>query len=273
MTRIELPTSTPEERDKLEKEIREIKKGIKKPHTKVIKKRSCFDCWSCCSFLLLVLLALVIFVFIILAKTGFFQIPFFTDIFYKSPQPVYVVQAPFFNEDEKQKLAESFEQRIVEQAFSQVDPDKLKEGLISEDQRINLDLNIFESEITLLFRTGLTQGLEQEYKFEGSQVAITPSELEFFTHVLKPKDVYLTLGLKPTIKDGELNLELTKIKIGNLALPSALANVVVEYYLGNKIKEVSKSLFPFTKIESLTLTEGQINISGYLQVKDLEDKF
>lgn len=270
MTRIELANSAEQEREELKQELKKELKEKKQP-PKVVKKRSCLSCRSCCSFLVLIVLALLFFILMSLAKTGLFQIPFFSDIFYKIPEPVHIVESKNLGVEEIEKLSQSFLEGVREQALEQIDAADLKKGFIPPDETIDLSLDISEEELTSLINYALSSGQNSEYKLEDSQLAVTPEGLQFFSHVLEPRDFYITADFLPEVKEEKFDLKLEKIKIGVLSLPSFLSDIFSKYFLSSKIQEIVEDSFLLSKIESLELSKGKVNIYGSLKAGDLQD--
>lgn len=194
---------------------------------------------TCCVFYLIIFLVLCIFALAVVAKVGIFEIPVFSKIFYKIPEPSRLVLSSGANQD---NFLESF---------------LVKPG--SKD----ITFEITESELTTLLKTPAEQS--QDLTIEELQAAIMSDRIEIFGHLKSPLDAYLTLEIFPQVDEGLLDFTVIGIKIGNLPLPASLANWLINKLLTEPIEQFNQTIKQVGTIESIELQEKKIKIQAQLK--------
>lgn len=164
------------------------------------------------------------------AKTGIFQIPVFSSIFYRLPQPSRQIE-------------------IKDHAF--IAGKNLNYSVNPETKKITLELT--EEDLTFLLRQALTKN--NPYFAPNLQAAVLNNEVEFYGLLLKPFAANLTLKLKPSFSAGQLDFTITKVKIGDLSLPAGTATALVHRFFSRQLEQFNSVLAKF-KPESLQLSEG-----------------
>ena len=162
-----------------------------RPRKRKKKKRRRKSLWSrlkfnCCLFLLVIFFGFVIISLATLAKSGIFQIPFFSDIFYKIPEPT----------------------RIVE--ISQTDINQFSQGLNVKVTPEKITLDVSEEELTHFLRQILAKG-ENPYFTNTVQAVIEPEGVEVFGLLLRPVKANLTVWLAPELIENRFNLKVNNI--------------------------------------------------------------
>lgn len=198
---------------------------IKKHHF----KRNCY------------VLVLILFVFSLItataavAKTGIFEIPVFSSIFYRLPKPSRQIE-------------------IENQAM--IGGKNLNFSLNTETKKITLELS--EEDLTFLLRQALTQK-NNPYFAPNLQAAILNNEVELYGLLLKPFSANLTLKVKPIFSDHKLDFELTKIKIGGLPMPAGYGNIIIHRLLAKPLEQLNSAAAKF-QLESLELSEKKAKV-------------
>ena len=179
------------------------------------------------------------------AKTGIVEIPVFTPLFYRLPEPTRTI------------------------AIS--DPDKFFQPFgVQFLPNDSLGVEFTEEQLTFLFRQYFT-GKKDSYFAENSQVVIVGQEIEFFALLLKPISANLTLNLKPELVDGNLVFDLTGARIGSLNLPVSFADWLIDKLLQNKLEEFRQNMQDF-QLTDLSLSEGKANLTVKVDLADLTQK-
>lgn len=234
------------EEEKMREEIREeVVSDVKR------RRRKKF--LTCCLLGLLVVIFILVSAAVGLAKTGLIDVPVFSKIFYKVPVPQKVVTATpeeitNFNEGATKKLEDEVKPRI-------------SPGVAG--QKIEVSLEFTEKELTAFLR-----GLEMngESPISNSQISITPENLEIFGEINKPNKTYLTIRLKPEIKNGNIKITIQKIKIGTLPIPAIFGNFLVDKFLSDQLLKAEEAISKVGKLENIDLDEGKITLTGLVDV-------
>jgi len=159
------------------------------------KRRSC-PISSCCFTYIIFFIVFCIFVIAMLAKIGMFNIPIFSDIFYRQPEPLRIVVPTIVDEKD---LLKNFE-------------------IQNENSELTFELD--ESQLTYLINSPLQNSID--VRFDRLQAVITSEDVELFGHLVSPVDSYLTINILPKINQGLLDFEVKSIKVGSLPLPAMI---------------------------------------------------
>ena len=170
----------------------------------------------------------------ILAKTGVVQIPVFSEIFYKHPEPSRIIKI-----DDDQK---GFEIEVNAQLQN---------------------LEISEQQLTYFLKQLLTRG-EDPYFAQNIQATISVDGIEVFGFLQKPLRTNLTLMVRPYISTGKLNLEVIKVVAGNLSVPPALFGWLTKDFLADILDELNQKLETFGDLEKIELYLGKLVIDFQL---------
>ncbi|MDD5043882.1 MAG: hypothetical protein PHD51_04735 [Patescibacteria group bacterium] len=233
----------------IEKEIRPVK----------IKRGKFLGCGSCFFTCLIILLAVFIFGLWAAAKTGLWGIPFFSDWFYKTPEPLHWVSP----------AGEKFS---PEKILSDGVKESLPRGNIAgQSVKIPVNLTITEGELTELLRAA-ENGLNNNnfgVKFSGSQIAVSEEALELFTKaVIKgERETFLTVRVIPEVREKKIELHLLDVKLGDLELPALLGNYLVKNFLEGRLNELSEKNSSFGEITAINLKDGKMIINTKLNIE------
>lgn len=249
MTRIEENTKQNNVSD-LEAEVEKLKKSLKRKQSKKI-----LTCGSCLLFFILAILILGILGAYALAKSGLKEIPFFTKHFYQEPLPSYLVKSEDSTAAGKD-IAATLEKNAREQALIQKKTENLK-----------INLNLSEEQLTALLREQAKSSDYLNSKIDYIQLAVLPENLELFTK-LKESRVFITLNIKPEIKNSKVDLNVEKFKVGNLAMPKFAGNLLVTDLLAKSINKMLQSYADSYQILAIDLTAKSVLVE--ILIKNLK---
>ncbi|MFA5076253.1 MAG: hypothetical protein WC480_02430 [Patescibacteria group bacterium] len=187
-----------------------------RPEKTVIKKRSLFSCGNCVLFLLVLLLLFSSLAGYTLARTGLFQIPIFSALFYQTPAPSHLVTATPSD-------LESFN-------------NKLGQSVILGAKEI--DLSLTEAELTAVVQNGFLESDSESLVVSYVQVAVADSGIEFFVQLEKPLRGFLTVNIVPLLDD-EKKIKVNQLKIGNLVIPRFIGESYVQKMLASELSKLS----------------------------------
>lgn len=254
-----------EEADSVEPEIVDWQQRLpkkEKRRRKVAKRRRLKKC--CLLLFFLVLLILLVVTTAAIAKTGIWEIPVFSRLFYQIPQPTRKIEI----KDDTQ-LA----QKAPRFSF-------------------NKDNNIFrmelgEEDMTFIIRQTLARQSDP-YFAQNSQLVFSEGRTEFFGLLLKPVKTNITaVANVDYLKDQDkFDFKLTKVKLGDLSLPPTIVEWLAKKYgekkIGQKLVELGisfekvKELFSHlgqanTRLNKIEVLEGKIVIEFFVDVEKIKD--
>ena len=241
MTRIENENKKPDQLDEMQDEIEHLKKQLKHKQSKKF-----FNCSSCAVLLIIIFVALGAVFASIMAKSGLWQLPFFTDYFYRQPEPVHLVKDSNFTEND---LVNRLQQIALAEAKIQ--------GKVSN---LSINFEISEEELTAFLRNQVKKNEALAKKIEFWQIAIEADSAQLFLKANSSKNLILILDFIPSIKDGKLSLGVKNFKIGNLTLPKFFGNLLVENIGANTFNSLLNSFGSIGKIEQVVLADHKIKI-------------
>ncbi|OGY48487.1 MAG: hypothetical protein A3J65_01185 [Candidatus Buchananbacteria bacterium RIFCSPHIGHO2_02_FULL_45_11b] len=190
---------------------------------------------NCCFLVLLLFIFSLTLAAAAVAKTGIFEIPVFSSVFYRLPKP-------------KREI------KIENQASA--GGQNLNFSLNTETKKITLELS--EEDLTFLLRQALTRA-NDPYFAQNLQALIFGGEVELSGLLLKPLKVNLTLKLKPLLADSRLDFKLTKIIVGSLPIPAEYGNMTVHRLLQKPLEQLNSAMVKF-QLESLELSEKKAQV-------------
>ncbi|MBU1164172.1 hypothetical protein KKA15_01245 [Patescibacteria group bacterium] len=196
---------------------------------------------TCCFGYMIIAIVLAILTLAMFAKTGLFEIPVFTKYFYQQPQPTRVVVPTDSDTIEN----------IITQNFAGLTPSK------------ELNFVLTEGQLTTMLNEPIAAN--DDSSIDQLQAVITTKNIEIFGHLNEPVDAYLTLGVVPIAKDGLFDFDVTNIALGNMPIPTILANFIIDNVLRSQIEEYNKTITEFGNITSIALEETKLNINAQLK--------
>lgn len=191
--------------------------------------------FSCCLFYSIILLVLCVFILALVAKTGIFNIPFFSYLFYQKPAPTRTVTVSSLLE---------------------------KDELITQVSNQEITFEINENQLTSLLNAPVKKS--QDIVIDELQAAIFSNQIEIFAHLKTPVDTYLTLEVLPQVTASLLNLEIIGIKVGNLPLPVGLANYMIDKLLAPQMEQFNQAVKEIGTIKSLELQDTKLIIKAQM---------
>jgi hypothetical protein len=182
-----------------------------------------------------------------IAQTGIFQIPGFSQVFYRLPQPVRLVELP-----------EPF--KVTTEGFSV--KASSEEGLMV--------FNFGEKEMTYVLRQLIMRSKDPIFG-DNIQVVFLDKEIEVYGLLLKPIKANLTVRFRPEVKNEVFNYAITKLKIGNLSIPPFLAESYLRRTLGVKNKSFEDQMFALVRVKNIEVKEGSLSLIAWVDTKRLMD--
>lgn len=242
MTRIEQENKPNQQFDELESEINTLKKQLKRKQS-----RKFFNCRSCALLIIIIFIVMGSFMAALAAKTGLWQIPFFTAYFYHQPVPIYEIKAADFDEgDLVAQLGQSAKMQAIKQQKS---------------SDLNISIELGEEKVTALLLAQIKKDESLAGKVETLQLAFTGDTAQLFIKLRSPQDMILTLDFRPEVKDNLLRVKVLKIKLGDLNLPKFLGSMLADNIIDNTINQQLNSYGQIAEIESIELAEHKISIN------------
>ena len=228
MTRIERSSdvATKEDLKHLEKTFKKNKKG------KSNFKNTC--ACSCCLGSGFTLILVIVFVLIIISKFGFWKIPVISDIFYTKPLPRREIVIKESVDEYLKKIEES-----------------VVNDLLSSKESINL--NLTEEYITVLLLNE-----NKEFSFDTFSFSVNKDDIEIYILSSSISKAPIILRLKPLFKDENFSIQLTKMQLGEINIPSFLVTYLSDLMLGKMFDSFKDKLIYIKEFE---LSQGSIDIS------------
>jgi len=175
----------------------------------------------------LAILILIVWAIIWVSKTGMWQIPLFTKVFYHVPEPV----------------------RLVSQSNENL-PDLI---LKSKDSLINGKLKISEAELTFLLANSISN---VSLGISRPNVAIQNSEIEFSFLIPKRNNALVRLYLIPVLNaDQEIDFEVKQTYLGQVTGPNWLIGQPTRILLAQELKPILKVA---PKIQQVSTETGNL---------------
>jgi hypothetical protein len=248
MTRVEtnLPSTEVGSAD-VQAAIKEEAKKLR-PEKQVITKRPLFSCFNCLVVFLIIIAVLIGWVLMLVAKTGFVDIPLFTDWFYQEPKPIHEV------------VIKPGEQLTMDQqALRTTQAMQVGQAVVFTDKELTL---LVQDSIKQLNQTG------NKLTIESGQIAIEPEEAELFVKLATPVSGYLAIGFIPQLENRNLIFVPKKVKIGDLNVPVVVAKIIFDQVINSELKNSLKDL-PLN-LKAVRLETGKMLIDFEVDVNKLK---
>lgn len=230
----------------------EIKQEVKKEFFRSElrgKFRKFFKKIGCLLFILLILVSVAIIGSAAIAKTGLWNIPVISKIFYEQPEPLRQVAVS----------------RSVVSIVADLGWQAAKNALNSQSDVLTISLT--EEELTALARESFASSslLRSRINVDTLQLVVQPNEIEFFSQLFWPRQTHLTIGFVPLIEEGEIKLELTRWHLGGLRMPLGLGNWFLNKFLNSRFDQMLASVLQKVQVEEISLGQTEIIFRGGLK--------
>ncbi|KPJ85811.1 hypothetical protein AMJ57_01735 [Parcubacteria bacterium SG8_24] len=228
-----------------EEERDELKKEIKQELRHEAARRKLISCGACLVAELVLLSIPVIFVLVVLAKTGLMTVPLLTGWLYEPVAPTRIV-AP---------LAGSTMQDVLESLPFRADVD-LQTGIV--------ELKLTEQELTTILRDTFDMLQEQEsfpLEVHSPQMAVTEQWFEMFA--VAPRDdreIPLRLRFVPEVQDGQFEFAPQEMSLGGLTVGEGLSGMMFTFFGGALEDRLNEMFSGIGRLEEMRLEEGRIGI-------------
>ncbi len=247
MSRIEKDSQTKGEMVQMKEDvIKEVRKGKKGGSSKM----------TCSLIFLFALVVGVFFVLWIIASTGLVSIPLLSRVAYKPLEPTRIIY-PGTPVDV-----------VAQETFQTTIAYRLQEGG-GEIKDKSISLKIREESLTATLRDTLSVSGLNFFDGANAQIAVLKNgHFEIFIPVTGiNKESSVVLNLSAQIDDGNVVLEIGKMKLGSLTVPKALVSSLVGGAAKNELEILNKDLGSFMKIDSILYEKGQVEFAGSLTVE------
>lgn len=191
----------------------------------------------------------------LVAKTGMWEIPVFTDVFYEVPAPTReVIAEGDLDEVLTEELTDLVNERVQEIGGADID----------RSLSINLEETVLSAALPLL-----SQDSEGMIGDKAQVAALEDTGLEVFLPLAKSElNTAVMLDLVPYIdEDSSLQVDVNQLRLGQLKFPTWLVNLVLRRPLSLASWELNREISKYAELESVTVYEGYINLSGELTME------
>lgn len=230
-----------------------MKEEIREEVIKELKRKKRRKTLTCCMLELFLVILVFSLIATAIAKTGFFKIPIFSKLFYKTPSPQKIIN---ITPEEIKNFEIDLTKKLKSQVESQIQP-----GV--SGQKIEVALEFTEKELTAFLRTLEMQGTSP---IKNAQVAITNETIEIFGEITEPSKTFLTVALKPSVENDKLKITLQKTKIGALSIPPSLGNFIIDKFLSSQLQAVEEAIGKAGKLESINFKDGKVILHGLIDI-------
>jgi len=245
MTRIEqeeAPQNTSKVQE-LESEIEKLKRGLKRKQGK-----KAFGCSSCLVIFLVIVITLVLLLLYFVAKSGVKEIPYFSQRFYQEPVPSHYVAEKEYTEEQKNILL-LLKNKIVENTQGKSNADK-----------IEFSLDLPEELLTRIIQDEINKNENLAQKIDYIQLAINKQNIEIFAKNQEPSNIIVTINIEPRLENDYIDLKVVNFKLGDLSLPSFLADASFVTIAEKIFNSVIRTAAEKGKIEAVNLDQGVISL-------------
>ncbi len=237
--------------ENLEDEINRLKRGLKRKENKRF-----FSCGNCLITVLVVAVVVGFYFAYLVALTGLWHIPFFSQKFYTEPQPSYQVDDSSITAKQKDIIA------LLQQEVTQAGISLNKLG------DFNVFMTLSDQQLTAIARDQIADTETMSQKIEYAQIAILEENIEFFIKAKEPSNFIFTINVEPRIKNDNIDLKVVEFKLGLLRLPNFLANISVAYFSEKGINSFLNMFEGFGQIRKIDLHKGELILEIF--IKDIK---
>jgi hypothetical protein len=174
----------------------------------------------------------------LIAKTGIYDIPVFTKIFYQQPMPIHeVIPSP--------NQAAEWEKKMQINPFSAEQVKKVE---------------FTEGDLTTMFWVALEKAGAQQGKIaiKTGQIAVDQNQVELFAEFTAPFHALVSVGLLPQIENQQLVFKTESLRIGNLEVPFDFTKNLISSTLNTQMSKGFEGL-PII-LKRVSLEAGKIVI-------------
>lgn len=215
------------------------------------KKNSCLK---------ILILFFVFFVFgcaWLVASTGLVSVPVISRFAFHEPKPVRLVE-PTSSADEYTK---TFFTSLVQTRW------KESGGKLTDR---SVEITLPESVLTASVQSFLREsGFVGFFNTDRVQIAVLQdNQLELFVPIhVKNETTACVLRVNLMAKNGSFDLELSRVELGSLVLPSQVIAAILQPFVNRELSVLNKSLSSYMRVDSLSTQNGSIRATGTLTVE------
>lgn len=126
-------------------------------------------------------------------------------------------------------------------------------------QKRDVSIALSEEELTGVLRQALIVDAERPY-FSQIQMVVTPDEVEVFGELVRPMRGYVTVGMVPRAHDGEISLQVHRLRFGQLPLPSGAANGIIQITAEKTLNTLFHQLGRLGTLSSVELRDRSMTV-------------
>ncbi|MBI4437447.1 hypothetical protein HY631_00665 [Candidatus Uhrbacteria bacterium] len=247
MTRVEKNASVAQQIEKVEGSVvREVRSASRR-HRPAL---------TCSLIVLTVVVGFLVWAGWLVAATGLVEIPLLTSLAYDAPAPLRVVTPG--------TPVEIF----VENALTRELTARLQSGSGElEDRRVTLTVS--EASFTATLRSLLEGSGLSVFDPAFAQMAIDPeSGAELFVPIKNnPRASAIRVDVAVTAQDGTVSITPTRLRVGSLDVPAVFLRALVNPLLQQQLAKLNDALIGYARIDSVTLAQGEMTLTGALSVE------
>lgn len=235
MTRVVKKPNGGAEYEYLEKEVRTLKKQLKKKENK--------HTFGCCGCAMLVFIVFVVFGIFFLTRMGLVAVPYISDWVYEQVEPVYWIS---FQDLPDRSLTDIIRSRI--EAFAAT-------GTVDA----SLSLQLSQEEVSrALYNSVAAEG----ERFSYAQIAFLEDEMEIYLEWGEERPYAAIVRAVPEYAAGDFELEVLHTQVGTQVLPNAVGEALTAIFIEGPLNTVLSLGQRFASISNISLIEGNLYIEG-----------
>lgn len=203
---------------------------------------------SCFGQLMFVLVVLVFGAGLAIARTGLWDVPVLTPLFYQPAQPSRIVN-------------------VDETALKTVGP--MLSGTLEQYRSEGRDdLPLSEANLTSLLQKAIIE--QKNSPISDLQAVIEPNGIEIsgqYHTARRPYRFFVTVW--PSVNKGKMSFSVKQVRLEGLALPAALGNMIVHNYMPSSEAELNKALAQYLTVSNIRLSSRTAIVTGKIQQTNL----
>lgn len=187
------------------------------------------------------------------SRTGLVRLPVFTDLFFETPEPTRLIT----------EESETVEDYVTQELSDIIGERALAAGGPNFDRFVSLDIT--EAAFTATLRSAIGRDDSGYFDVERAQNIFSDEVGQEIYLPLANNDLNnaLIIYLEPSVnEDHLLEVSIKEFRIGNFKVPYLLLDATLKKPLNIAIGELNKEIGRYANLESVTVSEGIMNITG-----------
>ncbi len=239
-----------------EKQIKQVREEVVKEVKKNRKRPSAL--FSCSIIFFAVLAGFICWGIWMVSATGMVTIPVFTQLAYKTPQPVRIVEPGVPVEVVMDEVIKTDLLKRLQQSEGGLD-----------DRSIDFSMN--EASLTASLRSLLEVANAPQIDPSNLQVAIEPSGYELFLPIKdNPLETAAIIYFETKAEEGVMTIEIDKVKLGNLKVPNIIVTSMFKPMIQSQLGEINSQIASYVSLNEINLSSGGVQFTGVYSVEVLK---